>query len=240
MLLKKSSAHNLMVFMVDSADDISGKTGLTLTITASKDGAAFSSISPTVTERGDGWYNVALTSSHTDTAGDLALHITGAAANAYDVAHEVEAPVDLASVSGDQAAADNLETVLDGSGGTVTIETLDLATANLGVLDVEEMIVRQGGPGYMAYGTVASTTGSTTTLDAGAFATADYYLNALLVITEGTGFGQVRAISGYTAGRVATHGAWTTNPTGTSKYTIFPGSGPEQLTIVQAIAGNQE
>lgn len=42
---------------------VTGKTGLTLTITASKDGAAFGAITPTVTERGNGWYNLALTSS---------------------------------------------------------------------------------------------------------------------------------------------------------------------------------
>ena len=50
------------VLMVDSADHVTGKTGLTLTITASKNAAAFASVSPTVTERGSGWYNIALTS----------------------------------------------------------------------------------------------------------------------------------------------------------------------------------
>jgi hypothetical protein len=40
--------NNLMVFMTDSTDHVSGKTGLTLALTASKDGAAFASITPTV------------------------------------------------------------------------------------------------------------------------------------------------------------------------------------------------
>lgn len=88
---KQSTAKNVMVLMVDSADHITGKTGLTLTITASKDGGAFASISPTVTERGNGWYSVALTASHTDTLGDLALHITGAAADPADMVLLVEA-----------------------------------------------------------------------------------------------------------------------------------------------------
>ena len=65
-----------MVFMTDSTDHVSGKTGLTLTITASNAGSAFASITPTVTERGNGWYSLALTESHLDTIGDLALHIT--------------------------------------------------------------------------------------------------------------------------------------------------------------------
>lgn len=88
-LLKQSTARNLMVFMVDETDHVSGLSGLTLTITASKNGAAFGSISPTVTDRGDGWYNLALTTSHTDTLGDLALHITSTGADPTDAVAEV-------------------------------------------------------------------------------------------------------------------------------------------------------
>lgn len=88
---KQSTAKNVMVLMVDSTDHVTGKTGLTLTITASKDGGAFGSIAPTVTERGDGWYALAMTASHTDTLGDLALHITGASADPADMVLLVEA-----------------------------------------------------------------------------------------------------------------------------------------------------
>ena len=96
---KQSTAKNVMVLMVDSTDHVTGKTGLTLTITASKDGGAFASISPTVTERGNGWYSVALTASHTDTLGDLALHITGTAADPADMVLLVEAGATDADVS---------------------------------------------------------------------------------------------------------------------------------------------
>lgn len=91
--LKQSTAANVMVFMTDSADHVAGKTGLTLTITASKDGAAFASISPTVTERGNGWYNLALTASHTDTLGDLALHVTATGADPTDLLCRISARV---------------------------------------------------------------------------------------------------------------------------------------------------
>lgn len=90
-MITQSAARNLMVLMVDSADHVTGKTGLTLTLTLSKDGAAFASISPTVTERGNGWYSVALTSSHTDTVGDLVLHATASGADPTDVREEVAA-----------------------------------------------------------------------------------------------------------------------------------------------------
>jgi len=91
--LKQSTAYNLTVFMTDSSDHVSGKTGLTLTITASKDGGAFASISPTVTELANGWYKVALTSSHADTLGDLALHVTSTGADPTDLVSQVRANI---------------------------------------------------------------------------------------------------------------------------------------------------
>lgn len=89
MLLKLSTARNRMVFMTDETDHITGLAGLTLTITSSKNGGAFGSISPTVTDRGSGWYSLALTTSHTDTLGDLALHITSTGADPLDALDEV-------------------------------------------------------------------------------------------------------------------------------------------------------
>ena len=88
-LLKQSTARDILVFMSSAVDHITGKTGLTLTITASKNGGAFSSITPTVTERGDGWYSLALTAAHTDTLGDFALHITGTDADPTDLVSQV-------------------------------------------------------------------------------------------------------------------------------------------------------
>ena len=79
--LKQSATANVMVFMSDSTDHITGKTGLTLTVTLSKDGAAFASITPTVTERGTGWYNVALGTGDIDTTGDLIVRATATGAD---------------------------------------------------------------------------------------------------------------------------------------------------------------
>lgn len=89
-ILKQSTAYNLSVFMTDSTDHITGKASLTLTITASKDGAAFASISPTVTDLGSGWYKLALTTAHTDTLGDLAIHITSTGADPTDLCCQVQ------------------------------------------------------------------------------------------------------------------------------------------------------
>ncbi len=111
MLLKLSTARNRPILMVDSADHVTGKTGLTLTITVSKDGAAFATITPTVTELSSGWYNLALTTTHTNTLGALALHITSTGADPTDLADEVltALPGDAdANVAAIKAKTDNL------------------------------------------------------------------------------------------------------------------------------------
>lgn len=92
-LLKLSTSYDLMVFMTDATDHVTGKTGLTLTLTSSKAGGAFASITPTVTELGNGWYSLALTTSHTDTVGDLAIRATGTDADPTDLICQVRANV---------------------------------------------------------------------------------------------------------------------------------------------------
>lgn len=82
--LKQSTATDRYVFMVDSTDHVTGKTGLTLTIAAGKAGGAFASITPTVTERGNGWYTLSLSTTDTNTLGDLALHVTAGGADPTD------------------------------------------------------------------------------------------------------------------------------------------------------------
>lgn len=103
-LLKQSTARSRAILMIDSSDHVTGKTGLTLTITASKDGAAFASITPTVTELATGWYKLALTSSHTDTLGDLALHITSTGADPTDIADQVVLDLPGIAQTGDNYA----------------------------------------------------------------------------------------------------------------------------------------
>lgn len=98
-MLRQSTARNLMVFLTDSTDHVTGKTGATLSISLSKDGAAFASITPTVTERGDGWYNIALTTGHTDTVGDFVLRATASGADPIDLREEVVAATPDVNVS---------------------------------------------------------------------------------------------------------------------------------------------
>jgi hypothetical protein len=98
-MLKQSTARNVMVFLTDSTDHVTGLAGATLTITLSKNGAAFASITPTVTDRSDGWYSVALTTAHTDTLGDLVLRATATGADPIDLREQVFAGLPGESVT---------------------------------------------------------------------------------------------------------------------------------------------
>jgi hypothetical protein len=86
--------------MVDSADHLTGKTGLTPTVTLSKNGAAFTSPAGAVTEIANGWYKIAGNATDANTLGPLILHATAAGADPVDVEFEVVAydPQDAAAL----------------------------------------------------------------------------------------------------------------------------------------------
>lgn len=84
-ILQSSTQSVLLFFMTDSTDHISAKTGLTCTVTISKNGAAFGSPSGAVSEIANGWYKVAGNATDTNTLGPLALHATATGADACDI-----------------------------------------------------------------------------------------------------------------------------------------------------------
>ena len=64
LVVKRNTAYdNFPIFMVDSRDKISGKTGLTITATRSIDGGAFSACSNSVSEISDGAYKINLSAN---------------------------------------------------------------------------------------------------------------------------------------------------------------------------------
>ncbi len=89
--VKQSTAQTVGVWMADSADGKTGKTGLTLAVTLKKSGeSSFSSIAPTVTEIGSGHYDVALTTTHMNTVGAASLRATSAGADPADCPNIVD------------------------------------------------------------------------------------------------------------------------------------------------------
>ena len=85
----KSVAYTRMFKLISSVDHVSKLTGATATVNISKAGAAFGAAAGTVTEVGQGWYKVALTTADTGTAGDLAFYITAAGADDTDFVDQV-------------------------------------------------------------------------------------------------------------------------------------------------------
>jgi hypothetical protein len=83
--VKQSTAQSFRTFAADSSDGKSGKTGLTLSDTIQKEGdSSFSSISPTITEIGNGHYNHALTTTHMNTVGITSFRATATGADPMD------------------------------------------------------------------------------------------------------------------------------------------------------------
>ena len=90
-ILKQSTAINIMVLLTSSVDHITGVSGLTPTVYLSKNCGNFTLISPVVESKGNGWYKIELTTGHTDTIGDMVLHIEDASADPTDVVMSVKA-----------------------------------------------------------------------------------------------------------------------------------------------------
>ena len=90
-ILKSSTAYTRMFLIVQTSDHLSGLTGASPTVTLSKAGAAFGAAGGTVTEVSSGWYKIALTTTDTNTIGDLAYHITAASGDATDFVDQVSA-----------------------------------------------------------------------------------------------------------------------------------------------------
>jgi hypothetical protein len=81
---KNTQLANFMFLMVDSADHVTPKTGLTITATRSIDGAAFGACANAAAEVSAGWYKITLAT--TDLNGDvIALKFTSAGADARNI-----------------------------------------------------------------------------------------------------------------------------------------------------------
>lgn len=79
-----STLYPITFLMVDSTDHVTGKSGLTPTVTISKNGGAFAPSSGAVSEIGNGWYALAGNATDRETLGDLLIHATGTGADPVD------------------------------------------------------------------------------------------------------------------------------------------------------------
>ena len=159
MLIKQStSSRAIPFFMVSSTDHIAGKTGITPSVTISKNGGTFAAPAGAVSEVANGWYKIAGNATDSNTVGAFLVHATGTGADPFDITHEVVvcdidsatvtvgtnndktgyslvAAYDSAKTAASQA---NVATELTTYGGlkpTVAGRTLDIATTGEAGLD---------------------------------------------------------------------------------------------------------
>lgn len=84
--------------MTLASDHVTGATGLTPAVTISKAGGAFAAAGGVVIEVSSGWYKIALTTTDTNTLGDLAYQITAATADPAGFTDQV-GPVDASTLT---------------------------------------------------------------------------------------------------------------------------------------------
>ena len=97
-LIKQGAAYTRTVKMY-ATGSASGLAGATLTITASYNGAAPVSITPTVTTVGNGVYALSLTSAQSAAIGALDMYITAAGADPTDTHDQVYSAIDANAIS---------------------------------------------------------------------------------------------------------------------------------------------
>lgn len=132
-VIKQSTAYTRLFKMISSTDHLSLKTAASPVVNLSKAGAAFGAAGGTITEIANGWYKIALTTTDTNTLGDLAFYITGTGADDTDFADQVCANIlgDTlpASLSGTQTF--NMTGNITGTLSTCTTVTNQLTAAQI-------------------------------------------------------------------------------------------------------------
>lgn len=111
----QNSTRRFKIFMADSTNPLVGKTGLvgSFTVYLAKDGGAEATVSPTIVERGRGWYEVTPIAAHRDTLGQNAWTFTATGAVDYPV-KEVVVTVDAQTARFGAAAAGDAMTLTSG------------------------------------------------------------------------------------------------------------------------------
>jgi len=86
---KSSTSYPINFLMVDATDHVTGKTGLTPTVTLSKNGAAFAAAAGAVTEISSGWYSLAGNATDRNTLGELLVHAVASGADPFDIQYAI-------------------------------------------------------------------------------------------------------------------------------------------------------
>ena len=196
---QSDTTYPLFFLMVDSTDHVTGKTGLTPTVTLSKNGGAFASASGSVSEVGNGLYKVAGNATDSNTVGELWVHATATGADPTDTSYTIVAYDPFDSVRLGLTALPNV--VAAGNGGLPTVNASNEVKAivyayNTGMTPLQPTVsgrtldVTLTGAAGIDWGNVENPTTSNN-LSGTNIAT-----NQAVLITSGTGTGQLNVTSG--------------------------------------------
>jgi hypothetical protein len=239
---RQSTAIIVTVGPVLDADGVAVTGGVVGDFKISKNGGAPAALngSATLTHRHTGFYSLSLTTSDVDTVGTAEITIDDTT-NAcpmkelqvvepavYDaffadsaLGYVANAPVNVAQISGDGGAADNLELAFDDTAGAVPW---------LGISD---------------QGTAQSATATTVVLRAAAAFADNTLIGSIIAVLGSTqGYWQFREITNNTlSDDTVTVDTWTVTPSGTITYKIFgcppPLSTPAAVNVTQ-LAGDSQ
>lgn len=205
---QSDSTYPMMFLMVDSTDHVTGKTGLSPTVTISKNGGSFASPSGAVSEIANGLYKIAGNATDSNTVGELWIHATATGADPTDTAYTVVPYDPFDSVRLGLTALPNV--VAAGNGGLPTVnasnEVKSIVYAyNTGMTPLQPTVsgrtldVTITGSAGIDWGNVENqntTVGLTgTTISTG----------QSVLITSGTGTGQLNVTSGVVKADVAAY-----------------------------------
>ena len=214
-------AQVIPVFM-RGFDSALGATGLAaaLVFQIRKPGSAFTTVTPAVTERGNGWYDVAFTAPMFDTLGLMPARITANTGPGQPgVVENDEIVFNVTAINkydGVRAGLTALPNATAGSLGGLPTNAIRTNTAQGGGNGVNQIV-----------------------LDAGASSLDGFYSRDMITITSGTGAGQSRFIASYVGSTrtATTNKNWNTAPDNTSVFEIV-GSSNSLLTEGLAQGGS--
>jgi len=193
--IKQSTTTYALVFlMVDSGDHVTGKTGLSPTVTLSKNGGSFASPSGAVTEIANGWYKVAGNATDNNTLGPLILHATGTGADPTDVVYTV-----VTDLPGVAQTGDAYERLGAPAGASHAADVAAVKTDTAAIKTKTDSLT------FTVAGYVDANT-----LKVGGTTQTARDIGASVLLSNGTGTGQVKLASGYVAMTWADIGSPTT------------------------------
>lgn len=124
MSIVQNDTSPIIAYLVLASDHVTPATGKTLTVTTSKNGAAFAAFGGTATELGNGFYKLTPVTADVGTLGDLAIRATAASCDDWtDVRRVVQAGATAADWSSTRAAKiDHLDADISTIAGYVDTE----------------------------------------------------------------------------------------------------------------------